>query len=200
MKKHVSSACWTLFSFFFSLFSFAHQCFHVPYSALTMFISSEQKERDSATAYSEYHSPQNKVILQMNLLSAATSVVSPPVWLNFSHVSLHSGMTVEVLGTVLGTAIQGQIVGMANAPCLPGPGELVADPSNSSMSAGLNASESVISIEHTVNLFISHCVRVSTNNNCTTLQRWAKFMWLICFLFFLPHRKWLIWSLPVLSA
>uniref|UniRef100_A0A3Q0SQH8 MFSD2 lysolipid transporter A, lysophospholipid b n=1 Tax=Amphilophus citrinellus TaxID=61819 RepID=A0A3Q0SQH8_AMPCI len=53
-------------------------CFHVPYSALTMFISSEQKERDSATAYR---------------------------------------MTVEVLGTVLGTAIQGQIVGMANAPC-----------------------------------------------------------------------------------
>lgn len=31
------------------------QCFHVPYSALTMFISSEQSERDSATAYSEYH-------------------------------------------------------------------------------------------------------------------------------------------------
>lgn len=34
---------------------FCHQCFHVPYSALTMFISSDQKERDSATAYSEYH-------------------------------------------------------------------------------------------------------------------------------------------------
>lgn len=27
------------------------QCFHVPYSALTMFISKDQKERDSATAY-----------------------------------------------------------------------------------------------------------------------------------------------------
>uniref|UniRef100_A0A671XIW7 MFSD2 lysolipid transporter A, lysophospholipid n=1 Tax=Sparus aurata TaxID=8175 RepID=A0A671XIW7_SPAAU len=47
-------------------------CFHVPYSALTMFISKDQKERDSATAYR---------------------------------------MMVEVLGTVLGTAIQGQIVG-----------------------------------------------------------------------------------------
>ncbi|GAA6081227.1 sodium-dependent lysophosphatidylcholine symporter 1-A isoform X8 [Tachysurus ichikawai] len=46
---------------------------------LTMFISSEQKERDSATAYR---------------------------------------MTVEVFGTVLGTAIQGQIVGGATAPCL----------------------------------------------------------------------------------
>lgn len=29
----------------------ALQCFHVPYSALTMFISHDQKERDSATAY-----------------------------------------------------------------------------------------------------------------------------------------------------
>uniref|UniRef100_A0A8C6ZE86 MFSD2 lysolipid transporter A, lysophospholipid n=1 Tax=Nothoprocta perdicaria TaxID=30464 RepID=A0A8C6ZE86_NOTPE len=55
------------------------RCFHVPYSALTMFISSEQSERDSATAYR---------------------------------------MTVEVLGTVLGTAIQGQIVGKADTPCI----------------------------------------------------------------------------------
>uniref|UniRef100_A0A673A0X6 Sodium-dependent lysophosphatidylcholine symporter 1-B-like n=1 Tax=Sphaeramia orbicularis TaxID=375764 RepID=A0A673A0X6_9TELE len=54
------------------------QCFHVPYSALTMFISTEQKERDSATAYR---------------------------------------MMVEVLGTVLGTAIQGQIVGGATSAC-----------------------------------------------------------------------------------
>uniref|UniRef100_A0A672Z1W3 Major facilitator superfamily domain containing 2A n=1 Tax=Sphaeramia orbicularis TaxID=375764 RepID=A0A672Z1W3_9TELE len=68
--------------FFYCLFQTLQTCFHVPYSALTMFISSEQKERDSATAYR---------------------------------------MTVEVLGTVVGTAIQGQIVGMANAPCLPGP-------------------------------------------------------------------------------
>uniref|UniRef100_A0A3Q3BHT7 MFSD2 lysolipid transporter A, lysophospholipid b n=1 Tax=Kryptolebias marmoratus TaxID=37003 RepID=A0A3Q3BHT7_KRYMA len=67
---------------FYCLFQTLQTCFHVPYSALTMFISSDQKERDSATAYR---------------------------------------MTVEVLGTVLGTAIQGQIVGMANAPCLPGP-------------------------------------------------------------------------------
>uniref|UniRef100_A0A8D3BTV2 MFSD2 lysolipid transporter A, lysophospholipid b n=1 Tax=Scophthalmus maximus TaxID=52904 RepID=A0A8D3BTV2_SCOMX len=63
---------------FYCLFQTLQTCFHVPYSALTMFISSEQKERDSATAYR---------------------------------------MTVEVLGTVVGTAIQGQIVGMANAPC-----------------------------------------------------------------------------------
>uniref|UniRef100_A0A671UIK8 MFSD2 lysolipid transporter A, lysophospholipid b n=1 Tax=Sparus aurata TaxID=8175 RepID=A0A671UIK8_SPAAU len=79
--------------FFYCIFQTLQTCFHVPYSALTMFISSEQKERDSATAYR---------------------------------------MTVEVLGTVLGTAIQGQIVGMANAPCLPGPGDIIANLSNSS--------------------------------------------------------------------
>uniref|UniRef100_A0A665T7E4 Major facilitator superfamily domain containing 2A n=1 Tax=Echeneis naucrates TaxID=173247 RepID=A0A665T7E4_ECHNA len=87
-----------------------HQCFHVPYSALTMFISSEQKERDSATAYR---------------------------------------MTIEVLGTVLGTAIQGQIVGMANAPCVPGPFDIPTDLNISFKSAGINDSEPVISLEHT---------------------------------------------------
>ncbi|KAK1805009.1 hypothetical protein P4O66_019369 [Electrophorus voltai] len=65
---------------FYCLFQTLQTCFHVPYSALTMFISSEQKERDSATAYR---------------------------------------MTVEVLGTVIGTGIQGQIVGLATAPCIP---------------------------------------------------------------------------------
>ncbi|XP_037330541.2 sodium-dependent lysophosphatidylcholine symporter 1-B isoform X1 [Pungitius pungitius] len=96
--------------FFYCIFQTLQTCFHVPYSALTMFISSEQRERDSATAYR---------------------------------------MTVEVMGTVLGTAIQGQIVGMANAPCLPGPLDMVANASNLSASAGLNASGPVISLDHT---------------------------------------------------
>ncbi|CAN9502272.1 unnamed protein product [Ophioblennius macclurei] len=62
---------------FYCLFQSMQTCFHVPYSALTMFISSDQKERDSATAYR---------------------------------------MMVEVMGMVMGTAIQGQIVGGAS-PC-----------------------------------------------------------------------------------
>uniref|UniRef100_A0A8C7M8W4 MFSD2 lysolipid transporter A, lysophospholipid a n=1 Tax=Oncorhynchus kisutch TaxID=8019 RepID=A0A8C7M8W4_ONCKI len=66
---------------FYCLFQSLQTCFHVPYSALTMFISMDQKERDSATAYR---------------------------------------MTAEVLGSVVGTAIQGQIVGGAITPCLPG--------------------------------------------------------------------------------
>uniref|UniRef100_A0A8D3DB07 MFSD2 lysolipid transporter B, sphingolipid n=1 Tax=Scophthalmus maximus TaxID=52904 RepID=A0A8D3DB07_SCOMX len=56
---------------FYCLYQTLINCFHVPYSALTMFLSTDQKERDSATAYR---------------------------------------MTVEVLGTLVGAAIQGQIV------------------------------------------------------------------------------------------
>lgn len=72
--------------FFYILFQSSQTCYHVPYTALTMFISANQKERDSATAYR---------------------------------------MTVEVLGTVLGTAIQGQIVGTAQSSCIPGPDEVM---------------------------------------------------------------------------
>ncbi|KAK4824308.1 hypothetical protein QYF61_013053 [Mycteria americana] len=57
------------------LLDIAH-LFQVPYSALTMFLSTDQKERDSATAYR---------------------------------------MTMEVLGTLIGAAIQGQIVASAHA-------------------------------------------------------------------------------------
>uniref|UniRef100_A0A8D3E2I2 MFSD2 lysolipid transporter A, lysophospholipid b n=1 Tax=Scophthalmus maximus TaxID=52904 RepID=A0A8D3E2I2_SCOMX len=92
---------------FYCLFQTLQTCFHVPYSALTMFISSEQKERDSATAYR---------------------------------------MTVEVLGTVVGTAIQGQIVGMANAPCVPGPAEILANLNNT---VGLNDTGPYKSIHQT---------------------------------------------------
>ncbi|XP_029475898.1 sodium-dependent lysophosphatidylcholine symporter 1-like isoform X1 [Rhinatrema bivittatum] len=76
----VSSGQVIWYLFFYCLFQSLVTCFHVPYSALTMFISTEQSERDSATAYR---------------------------------------MTVEVLGSVLGTAIQGQIVGQVDTPCIP---------------------------------------------------------------------------------
>ncbi|KAM9356087.1 major facilitator superfamily domain-containing protein 2B [Pholidichthys leucotaenia] len=60
---------------FYCLYHTLITCFHVPYSALTMFLSTDQKERDSATAYR---------------------------------------MTMEVLGTLVGAAIQGQIVASAH--------------------------------------------------------------------------------------
>ncbi|XP_062870492.1 sodium-dependent lysophosphatidylcholine symporter 1-B [Trichomycterus rosablanca] len=90
----------------YCLFQTLQTCFHVPYSALTMFISTEQKERDSATAYR---------------------------------------MTVEVLGTVIGTGIQGQIVGMANAPCIPIESEI----NSSTFGAEVNISQPHVSLEHT---------------------------------------------------
>uniref|UniRef100_A0A8P4G117 MFSD2 lysolipid transporter B, sphingolipid n=1 Tax=Dicentrarchus labrax TaxID=13489 RepID=A0A8P4G117_DICLA len=60
---------------FYCLYQTLITCFHVPYSALTMFLSTDHKERDSATAYR---------------------------------------MTMEVLGTLVGAAIQGQIVASAH--------------------------------------------------------------------------------------
>lgn len=94
---------------FYCLFETLVTCFHVPYSALTMFISTEQSERDSATAYR---------------------------------------MTVEVLGTVLGTAIQGQIVGQADIPCL-------QDPNGSAVtSEGANRTHSTTSLRETQNAYL----------------------------------------------
>ncbi|KAI1897750.1 hypothetical protein AGOR_G00086490 [Albula goreensis] len=60
---------------FYCLYQTLITCFHVPYSALTMFLSTDQRERDSATAYR---------------------------------------MTMEVLGTLVGAAVQGQIVASAH--------------------------------------------------------------------------------------
>uniref|UniRef100_A0ABI8AIS4 Major facilitator superfamily domain containing 2A n=1 Tax=Felis catus TaxID=9685 RepID=A0ABI8AIS4_FELCA len=100
-------ALWYLL--FYCLFETLVTCFHVPYSALTMFISTEQSERDSATAYR---------------------------------------MTVEVLGTVLGTAIQGQIVGQADTPCL-------QDPNGSALaSEGTNHTQSATSLKETQNAYL----------------------------------------------
>ncbi|XP_071755883.1 sodium-dependent lysophosphatidylcholine symporter 1-B-like isoform X1 [Centroberyx gerrardi] len=93
---------------FYCLFQSLQTCFHVPYSALTMFISTEQKERDSATAYR---------------------------------------MTVEVLGTVVGTAIQGQIVGGAIAPCLPTEYDVLDKGNSSQMGSEVNVSH--ISLDET---------------------------------------------------
>ncbi|MBN3305193.1 NLS1B protein, partial [Amia calva] len=96
---------------FYCFFQTLQTCFHVPYSALTMFISSDQKDRDSATAYR---------------------------------------MTVEVLGTVVGTAIQGQIVGASNAPCIRG--ELDEPMSNLSTVADVNVTH--VTLEETRTAYI----------------------------------------------
>ncbi|XP_068437196.1 sodium-dependent lysophosphatidylcholine symporter 1-B-like [Clinocottus analis] len=90
---------------FYCLFQSMQTCFHVPYSALTMFITDDQKERDSATAYR---------------------------------------MMVEVLGTVLGTAIQGQIVGGAsNCP---------TDPDD--LGSGNSTNASIVSLEETKQAYL----------------------------------------------
>uniref|UniRef100_A0A8D2L592 Major facilitator superfamily domain containing 2A n=1 Tax=Varanus komodoensis TaxID=61221 RepID=A0A8D2L592_VARKO len=101
--------------FFYCIFQTLVTCFHVPYSALTMFISREQSERDSATAYR---------------------------------------MTVEVLGTVLGTAVQGQIVGKADTPCIPDPLLLPVLNSSSVAVGELNITHDTGSLTDTRNAYM----------------------------------------------
>ncbi|XP_067841368.1 major facilitator superfamily domain-containing protein 2B [Heptranchias perlo] len=86
--------------FFYCLFQTLLTCFHVPYSALTMFLSSDQKERDSATAYR---------------------------------------MTMEVFGTMIGAAVQGQIVaqGHASNHCFP---------QNTSADSSINSTDVISSL------------------------------------------------------
>nr|XP_046222665.1 sodium-dependent lysophosphatidylcholine symporter 1-B-like isoform X1 [Oncorhynchus gorbuscha] len=98
---------------FYCLFQSLQTCFHVPYSALTMFISMDQKERDSATAYR---------------------------------------MTAEVLGSVVGTAIQGQIVGGAITPCLPGDLEVLDNGNTTLLGSDVNISH--ISLDETKRAYL----------------------------------------------
>ncbi|XP_020355399.1 sodium-dependent lysophosphatidylcholine symporter 1-B isoform X1 [Oncorhynchus kisutch] len=98
---------------FYCLFQSLQTCFHVPYSALTMFISMDQKERDSATAYR---------------------------------------MTAEVLGSVVGTAIQGQIVGGAITPCLPGNLEVLDNGNTTLLGSDVNISH--ISLDETKRAYL----------------------------------------------
>ncbi|KAJ8270470.1 hypothetical protein GJAV_G00115150 [Gymnothorax javanicus] len=81
---------------FYCLYQTLIMCFQVPYSALTMFLSSDQRERDSATAYR---------------------------------------MTMEVLGTLLGAAIQGHIVASAHTLKHCSPHNLTTTPPENSSSA-----------------------------------------------------------------
>lgn len=135
------------------------------------------------------------------ILKNGYSPLSPPQRLNIPHVFLQSGMTVEVLGTVVGTAIQGQIVGMANAPCLPGPGDILANLSNYSLLAGHNSSEPVISLDQTVSKLKNAwqwggMIAFSTRTTQVKFgTRMLSFLLLFC-----PHRKRPIWFLPVSSA
>ncbi|XP_044301096.1 major facilitator superfamily domain-containing protein 2B-like [Varanus komodoensis] len=72
---HFVSARVVWYLTFYSLFQALFTLFQVPYSALTMFLSTNQKDRDSATAYR---------------------------------------MTCEVLGTLIGATVHGQIVASAH--------------------------------------------------------------------------------------
>lgn len=104
-----------------------------------MFISNDQKERDSATAYRTSALPWDQMVYMRVLLFVRWRSISV----------LLSGMMVEVLGTVLGTAIQGQIVGgTTNCPAEPD--------SNNSTTVNMSS----VALDETVSLSnLLHCGR-----------------------------------------
>lgn len=60
-------------------------------------------------------------------------------------------MTVEVLGTLIGTAVQGQIVGMANAPCISSGEDL--NSTDLQVTPEVNITEPHVSLQHLVRIF-----------------------------------------------
>ena len=109
--------------------------------------------------------PQRRHSLPLHVLSWG-NMLNPYLWhvpqscivtlialslLCFSHAT---GMTVEVLGTVLGTAIQGQIVGGAIAPCLRSELDTLSDLNSTQL--GLEVNVSGISLNDTVSEETEH--------------------------------------------
>ncbi|XP_009699737.1 PREDICTED: sodium-dependent lysophosphatidylcholine symporter 1-A-like, partial [Cariama cristata] len=82
--------------FMYSFFQTCMTCHHVPYSSLTMFLGGTQRDRDSATAYSKCLCPY--CLHSWEILPGG-----------------EARMGLEVFGTLLGSGIQGQIVGSYHA-------------------------------------------------------------------------------------
>ncbi|PIO31774.1 hypothetical protein AB205_0212540, partial [Aquarana catesbeiana] len=85
---------------FFCSFQALSTIYHVPYTTLTMFLSAKQSERDSATAYRAQPPSTGDPSRQLD-----PRLCSP---------DCQTRMTVEVLGTLIGAALQGQIVASAH--------------------------------------------------------------------------------------
>lgn len=143
-------------------FYLTSQCFHVPYSALTMFLSTNQHERDSATAYRKHssHTLKTQCLDYMNLWGYVPKTHACILFkknIFFMHV-WSAGMTVEVLGTLVGAAIQGQIVASAHT---------MKHCPHHNLSAGHLGNSSGMKIIRTVGLshdFLFHAVRVSVTS------------------------------------
>lgn len=88
-----------------SRFSSCQQCYNVPYLSLNMFLGGDQRDRDSATAYSK----NIDSFTFRNLIRRQTKCkvfwVSLLIW---------PGMSVEMVAMLLASVIQGQVVAVYN--------------------------------------------------------------------------------------
>lgn len=110
---------------------------------------------------------------------------------DFNRLSVISGMTVEVLGTLIGTAVQGQIVGMANAPCISS--GKVLNSTDLQVSPDVNITEPHVSLDNLVRNFFLFCVFWGwLLNSC--------YIGIKCLVSYASHREMLTWSRLVSSA
>lgn len=88
-----------------SRFSSCQQCYNVPYLSLNMFLGGNQRDRDSATAYSK----NIDSLTFRNFIRRQTKCkvfwVSLLIW---------PGMSVEMVAMLLASVIQGQVVAVYN--------------------------------------------------------------------------------------
>lgn len=88
-----------------SHFSSCQQCYNVPYLSLNMFLGGDQRDRDSATAYSK----NIDSFTFRNLIRPQTK------WKVFwVPLRIWPGMSVEMVAMLLASVIQGQVVAVYN--------------------------------------------------------------------------------------
>nr|XP_020643691.1 major facilitator superfamily domain-containing protein 2B [Pogona vitticeps] len=109
---------------FYCLFQALYTFFQVPYSALTMFLTTDQRHRDSATAYIWSYISVPLVFRELEMRGEGKvanigrnkegreSLEDFERWKN--PLSLVAGMAFEILGTLVGATLQGQIVAGAH--------------------------------------------------------------------------------------
>lgn len=88
-----------------SRFSSCQQCYNVPYLSLNMFLGGDQRDRDSATAYSKNIDSFTFRKFIRRQTKCKVFWVSLLIW---------PGMSVEMVAMLLASVIQGQVVAVYN--------------------------------------------------------------------------------------
>lgn len=86
------------------------QCYNIPYLSLNMFLGGDQKDRDSATAYSKRVTPYLQAKQNAGEDFPSASLLS----LSLFSPRLCPGMSAELVSMLLASVIQGQVMALYN--------------------------------------------------------------------------------------